>query len=222
MKSRLTVILIVLVVVGLSATIISQKPVQPPTTVHQTAAESQVQVAYCPTMQPIVDKLNSTKEVKFNLVGSAQEALQLLRLNKVDTAIIGRKARPQEIQNSTQKLQADSTATTLAASHYQIVTSNDLTSQVITTNLPVETASKKYPNFKFISAKDVGTANKTSDLELVLWKDFDYSQHDLVVVVDDSGNKMASFRTPFFYYKEGKEDVIHMLVSHLSTSAIRE
>ncbi len=220
MKRRISFILIALAAVGLLAAIISQKPAQPQTAAHQATAGKKIDVVYCPTMQPVVDKLDLTEKIEFNLVGSSHEALQLLKLNKVDEVIIGRKARAEEIENETNEFQANPSAVTLAADRYQMVTADDLTSQVIVTSLPLETASEKFPDLKFVSANEAESseaeaADNTSGLELVLWKDLDYSSQDLAVILDESGQKVPSFRTPFVYYRQNKQNSIQILVNNL-------
>lgn len=234
-KNRLSIILIALAAIGLLAVIISQKPTQPQTVAHQAATKEKIKpkikVAYCPTMQSVIDKLDPTEKIEFGLVGSSSEALQLLKLNKVDAVIIGRKARLEEIENNTKEFQADSTATTLAADRYQAIKSSDLISKVIITSLHLETALKKYPDLNFLPINEAGAnesetskakfnkekaADNTSGLKLILWKDLDYSQQDLAVVINDSGDKVASFRTPFLYFKADKAN----LMTNLKTNVV--
>ena len=233
-KNKLSIILIVLAAIGLFAAIISQKPAQPQTVARQAITEekleAKIKVAYCPTMQSVVDKLDPTVKIEFKLAGSSGEALQLLKLNKVNAVIIGRKARSEEIDSSTKEFQADPTATTLAADSYQAIKSKDLNSKIIITSLPLKTASEKYPDLNFVPTNEARAnesetnkakfnkekvAHNTSDLELVLWKDFDYSQQDLAVIINDSGEKVASFRTPFLYFKTDKADLMTDLKTNL-------
>ncbi len=207
-------ILLILATVGLAA-LVTQRPIQNRTATQQAGAILKTKVAYCPTMQPVVNKLDLSEKIEFNLIASSQDTLHALRQGRVDAVIIGRKARPEEIRENIKEFQAESAAATLAANNYQVAAVNDLTSQTIATSLPEELTSEKYPSLKFIQTSEAEAADKTNDLELILWKDFDYSIQDLVVVIDENGQKAPSFRTPFLYFNEDKAGSVDNLVNNL-------
>ncbi len=217
MKKKLHVIILFLVTVGLLTAVLTEKKgVDTQSASNNPMPRAHLQIAYCPTMQTVINQLDLSEKNEFKLVGSSREALNLLSLDKVDGIIIGRKARPIEIKDNVGEFQPIATATTLVSNNYQMIKEEDLTSQIIETDLPKELVNEKYPNLSFIESDNTELINTKTDFKLILWKDLNYSNHDLAIVIDENNKKVVSFRTPFLYYKKEKETSFDIVINNLN------
>jgi hypothetical protein len=72
-----------------------------------------IKVGYCPTMKPYIDQLEKVHPVKASLYPSSQEVLAGLARQEINLALVGRKARPEEITKGTAGLYPNDQASTL-------------------------------------------------------------------------------------------------------------
>ena len=154
-----------------------------------------LKLGYCPTMQTKAENLarqnENTELIRF---GSADEALYGLKNNFIDIAIIGRKAKADEIENMSEK-RLEANVYTLINSEKRIIDHREIGAFEIKTCIDENIAREKFseldPVFDDCQFADGG-------IWLISWDDFT-DEMELLIPVDENRNKVAKYRTPFLY-----------------------
>ena len=168
-------------------------------TVHSLESDIQsIRIGYCPTMQSYAENL-IRQNVNTELISfrSADEVLRGMKNNLIDIALIGRKAKSEEIGGVAEK-RIESPAYTLIAPEKQMIDYRGLGNFEIKTCLDENATLEKFPELNPVFG-DCRFAD--GGIWLISWDEFT-DEMDLLIPVDENGNKIAKYRTPFLYGEE--------------------
>ncbi len=166
-------------------------------------------VGYCPTMKAYLHLLDQ-QAYEFIMLPSSALVLEQLKLNKIDLALIGRKAKTQELSHNTQE-QLLIDGYVLIGIEDKTIEADQLSNYIIHSYLPSNELANLFAKEQTIvkhdylqsSLKQISTQN---DLAILKWSEYDESLSLVTPVVDQT--KVLSFRSPHLYYsKEIANDI---------------
>lgn len=188
MKKEIIVFSIILVV-SISAFLITDSSL---TGFSVYEDSEKIKLGFCPTMQEEAENLAKQNNYELVKLKSASEVLYMLKSDKIDKALIGRKAKAEEINPETKELILKS-GYTLVSNQKKFVDYSQLSALDIYSHLENNFA---FPT-KIISKKEIESRVQESKIVLISWDDWnDY--FELIVVMDGS-KKVKEFRGSFLY-----------------------
>lgn len=160
-----------------------------------TKKEEILKVGFCPTMQEEALRLKrENKNIELVSFVSTNEVLENLKLNQIQAALIGRKAKISEIENDLNENRLKKDSHTLITTTKQIILENDLKKIEISTCLSEKT-KELYPELK-LNFKDCNYKN--GDPWLISWDNFS-DEFELLIPINEYGEKIKKFRTAHLY-----------------------
>ncbi len=184
--------------------------------VENKAVKKRITMAYCPTMTPYADAIESQKEQE-NVFGneydielipasSAGEVLYMLKTNRVDSVLIGRSAKKSELDDKVSSFRMLDGVTLV----YKVkagVPVEQLKEIEVLTYLKPEKIARVKNFFKKVTFLDTIDECLNSNLEIPViidWHDF-RDDFELLIPMNDYG-KVPEFRAPVLYYKVNMSD----------------
>ena len=154
-----------------------------------------IRLGYCPTMEPWAREYANNNNVVLIRKGSTAEALNDLKNNRLDMALVGRLATTFERGSANETILRD--GYTLVSNQRKIV--QELSLLTVHTAVDKTIAQEMLPLSKIIFYETTEEAIKFGLNENVLinWNDFN-DNYQLVVVMDGN-QKVEKFRIPVLY-----------------------
>lgn len=212
-NKKLAIIIFLVILVLLSACQANPQPAP-----QQPLPE--ILVGYCPTMSPHVQTLaQAHQNVTPVLYDNSAVAIQALYAGDVHGILIGRVAWNLELSEQLRLVRLVD-GLTLIAQHPGVVRFEDLAKIRIFTQenetaiqeiIPIRVNVTYYDDFNQMLADFDGNSAL-----LVRWSQVS-PLDNLLIPVDPTGNKVAAFRSPHFYYLVTQEDQLAPLLSTFST-----
>ncbi len=164
---------------------------------HSILQDERLKLGYCPTMNDdavLIEAMNP--EVELIEYRSASEVLAHLNSKDIDFALIGRKAKTDELDNCFERMLKS--GYTLIAPSKQFIYYNDLIELKVSTAIDRNIAEKIYPelDLEFLESEDILSGEK--NVILISWDDYEDSM-ELLIPVNPDGSKIKEFRTPILY-----------------------
>ena len=178
-------------------------------------SRNELKIGFCPTMSEIARKIGQKNgNVTLIPLGSAAEALYYVKSGALDGVIIGRIAKRTEISDSVRRLALQNQGVTLVARQKGFIDYRDLPHIPIVTYLSEETVRPLIHdtrNTQFVIDFNEAEAFLTrNNAALIDWSDYSDSL-ELLIPVDESGNKIIDFRLPSLYYQASREEEVKNL-----------
>jgi hypothetical protein len=167
---------------------------------NQSLIEMKPRLGYCPSMHPYALNINRDDEFELVLLGSAAEALEELSKGNINYALIGRKARTEEISFGAQE-KVLLKGYTLITNPHRIISSQGLEAMNIHTALSEEIALELFnenQNITYYETTSEAIRQGIYDGVLISWDEYK-DEHGLLVV-QDGFIKDLRFRTPIIYH----------------------
>lgn len=183
-----------------------------------TATPVHFRLGYCPTMQGFLPDLFS-QGLTFESVpySSASNALQALIAGEVDAALIGRKPYAAEIDQSYVYKQLRN-GVTLISNQQRLIPYADLATLSMHTTLDPENITGLFPDgMQIIHHSEPVTIDLLDQNSALLidWKEVE-GNYQLIIPVNEQGQKIRLFRTPFFVYASSETAKFQELISSIS------
>ncbi len=173
-------------------------------------SNSKKRLGYCPTMKRFVTSLNKLNDLEIIEVSNAAQVLNLLKLNKIDIGIIGRIAKKSEFDGFFKRIRS---GYTLIANYKGIIENSKLFSLEIHTNVSKSKVEKLFPELKNVKYhNNLDDALKKGEVQLISWDDWN-DNFELLIPVDNYGNKNDKFRVPHIY-SYNKDDLLNLVVDN--------
>jgi hypothetical protein len=161
--------------------------------------QDKISIAYCPTMQRYIHKLDKSKYTLMPAT-SSYDALLLLASGQTDVALIGRRARSDEKSPGTQELLL-AEGYTLVRSEFRSIQRAELSEITIHTALNEDLVNSLIPearDVKLYESQEEAFLNGYDEAVLISWADF-RDEHELLIPMDGS-LKAWQFRSPNLYH----------------------
>ncbi len=178
-------------------------------------SEQDLKIGFCPTMSEIAQKIGSKNEgVSLIPLGSAAEALYYVKSATLDAVIIGRIAKRKEISDSVRRLVLQDKGATLVARQKGFIHYRDLPQIPIVTYLDEKTVQALVSDIRntqfVIDFTEAEAYLSRNNAALIDWSDYNDSL-ELLIPVDEAGNKIIDFRLPSLYYQAAREEDVKNL-----------
>jgi hypothetical protein len=170
-----------------------------PNITGEATLQEKIRLGYCPTMLPEARELAEKEDYILIEFNSASEVLQALKENKIQKAMIGRKAKNSELPRNIKEIVIES-GYTLASNSKTLLFLYQLESREVYTSLEKEIAEELLPNSKIIYLKTIEEAKekiKEGKIILISWEEWE-DKFELVVILKGT-EKVKNFRGVFLY-----------------------
>ena len=165
-----------------------------------------MKIGYCPTMEEYVKNIKNILDFETINLQSAGRVLSFLSNDKIDIAVIGRKAKKREFVGYEK---VDGKGYTLITHSKSMIPEKELTNLRIDTNVPKDIVEKDFPELEnVIYHKTLQEALDKGNVQLISWDDWN-DNFELLIPVDDFYNKIKKFRVPHFY---SKKDILKIII----------
>ncbi len=158
-------------------------------------------VAFCPTMGVFMERLDDMSDIEQVPVGSAGQALVLLRTGQVEGVIIGRYAKAMELPNNAKfvKLMGGRTLVYLQKMGVPVEALKDV--DVLTYLKPEEIAdiSGLFRHVEHLESLDDCLRYGLKIPVIIDWNDY-RDDFELLIPVNERGDKVLDFRAPVLYH----------------------
>lgn len=164
----------------------------------EQANDETVRVAYCPTMKPFAEQIaNTNKNVLLLEQSSSAQALQELKNQNIDVALIGRKAEQSEIQSVNERILKE--GYTLITTTKTFIQEKELANINIHTAIAEDIAKQllPYSEIQFYTTTQEAVHTGLQEAVLIDWKEYK-EEYELLVVMKGT-EKMVQFRIPVLY-----------------------
>ncbi len=185
-------------------------------TLEPTAVVSDhvIRVAYCPTMADELSRLNKEGVIIEGIqYPSAAHAVQAIGAGEVDAALIGRKPYTAEISGALAFAQLRDGVTLISAQKKMVPFSNLATLRIHTT-LDLQNVDRFFPeNTQIIHHTERISVDLLDQNSAVLidWAELE-GNYQLLIPVNEQGQKIPHFRTPFFVYPSSDAEKFQALI----------
>lgn len=154
-------------------------------------------LGYCPTMQEQAIKLQASHQnIKIVSFSSAEEVLRNLQSDKIAIALIGRKAKDNELSNAIYEKSIANPGLTLVNAQKRIISQSDLANMQIKTCLPEKSIADSFADLNFDYRTDCNYTD--GGAWLISWNDYKENL-ELLIPIDQNGRKDKRFRSPYLY-----------------------
>ena len=159
--------------------------------------KTKTRIAVCPTYSHIAESLNA----EYNIINtqSTAESLKLLNENKVDYVLSGRPLKPNE---------GDYKIEFIAKSGYsfisqqeKIVSKNDFAKEVVCSDLNVDQIKNDLGLNNIKQITNIAEC-PSNGIIVTSWDKTDYSQTNIVHILNNDSSRHTLSRTPILYCKE--------------------
>ena len=157
-------------------------------------------LGYCPTMESFAKQIvNNNKNIILVEKSSSAKALEELNNENIDFALIGRKAKQNEMLYANEMLLGE--GYTLVTNTKRFIQKKELENMRIHTSISKEDVGTLLPNSKiiFYSTTQDAVNNGLSEAVLINWKEYK-EDYELLVVLNET-KKVKDFRIPILYSK---------------------
>ncbi len=193
-------LLIVLFVVGI---VLAMKNFASEPSGLRPREEQSLILGFCPTMEPYAQEISAQNErVSLHVFPNSSFALAFLREGKIDGALIGRKARAQEISSGIKERRIANGWTLLAPATRDIAY-QDLKKEVVHTYLDEREVQGFLPpetHIIFYEIKEMVFGLDDQQIILADWQDVG-SEYGLLIPTEN-GRKVPRFRAPVLYAQD--------------------
>ena len=166
-----------------------------------------MKIGTCPTMLKYAEEISKKNNLEIIPNGSAAEVLYNLNAGNLDIGIIGRKAKQVEFTGYEKRLK--NVGYTLIYIEKAMVDYKRLGEIVVHTYLPEDVVKNNFPELeKVVYHNSLEESLNSGEINLINWDDWK-DGFDLLIPVDESGNKIEKFRTPILYSKSGNIEEIN-------------
>ncbi len=166
---------------------------------NSETAES-LKLGYCLTMKSDAQNLQKQNEnIEPVPFGSAGEVLANLKAEKIDWALIGRRAEKIEVNENILEKKLFETGFTLIAPQKSFIAENKLANLEVKTCLEKDFIKAEFgelENITFIESSNCVPDNQKT--WLIDWTDWTDSMN-LLIPIDQNGNKVKKYRSSFLY-----------------------
>lgn len=164
------------------------------------AVSKSITLGYCPTMSSLAEEIASkNSHISLQPFDYTAEALQSLNNGDIDLVLVGRLAKKDELNNAFEKWLGE--GLTLVGREKKIVHISQLQNNRIYTAVDEKLANEYLPhteNIIFHESTESAIREGMNDIILIDWKDYT-DNLELVIPIDDLGNKIEKFRIPVLY-----------------------
>ncbi len=165
-----------------------------------TKENETLRLGYCPTMEKYANSIDSqNKNVDLLKFGDASTVMSKLNSKQIDVALIGRKAREDELGSNHERLLKPG-FTLVSPSKYFIGYSELRNLEIITYEHKGITEIFPELNLEFI--QDKADVFQGSNIVLISWEDYEDFM-GLVIPLNEDGTKVEKFRAPIIYSGDG-------------------
>lgn len=160
-------------------------------------------LGFCPTMRNDAQDFQKQNErIELMPFGSAGEVLAQLKSGQIDFALIGRKAEKYEINAQITEQKMFETGFTLIAPKKSFITKKDLATLEIKTCLEKED-TRIHPSYftdltNIVFVKHPKCKTDREGVWFIPWYEWT-DEMALLIPVDETGNKIKKYRSPFLY-----------------------
>lgn len=191
---------------------------QPALEAENPSALFEIQIGYCPTMQAFMNDLAERHpEVRIVEFPNSSAALEALRSGSVHAVVIGRIAWEGEIADDVRLVRVEDGLTLIAAQQGVILYENLRLVPILTIEaasevenlLPEGTTVRYFQNFDEMASELTGSV-----AVLLRWSQV-VSGHNLLIPVDELGDKISSFRSPHLYYSDDDHQFLSPLIEDI-------
>ena len=166
-------------------------------------------VAFCPTMGVFMERLDDMEEIEQVPVGSAGQALVLLRTGQAEGVIIGRYAKAVELPNNAKfvKLMGGKTLVYQQKMGVPVEALKDV--DALTYLKPEEIAhiSGLFRHVEHLESLDDCLRYGLRIPVIIDWNDY-RDEFELLIPVNERGEKVMDFRAPVMYHRGISEEII--------------
>jgi hypothetical protein len=175
-----------------------------------------MRLGFCPTMAPYAARFDTAiEEIDLVPLGSAGQAMSLLRTGAIDIALIGREAYKRELSGNVGRRRLMG-GYTLVYPQKVAIAKEQLAEIPVKTYLPAEVVQQLLPTLENVIFFPTFEECASADAEipmLIDWKDF-RDEHEMLIPVEANGAKVPAFRAPVVFYN--KESVSEDFVDRLA------
>ncbi len=165
--------------------------------------KEQLKIGYCKTFERYARSLAEENNLNLVELGSSFEVLSSLANDKIDYAVIGRRAYKHEINEQTLEIPLKEFGWTLVSSEKDFFEYSDIESLEIHTYLNEDEVSNFFPAKPKLHYHENIDEAFENGITLIHWEDF-RDEFELVVPLE-SNNKIEKFRVPILYKDKNKE-----------------
>ena len=169
-----------------------------------------ITLGFCPTMKVFVNEIiNTRSNVSAINLGSAARVLYALSNNDINVGLVGRRAKKSEFSGYEQELN-NKQGYTLVSAQKSFVREGDLKNLRVVTSIDKEIVETNFPQLQnVIFDNQLNDKLTESEVRLISWTEWN-DDFNLLIPVDDFGNKMLAFRKPYLFSKNKEliEDVL--------------
>ncbi len=171
-----------------------------------------IRLGFCPTMTPYAETFDQTiEEVELVPLGSASQAMSMLRSGAIEISLIGREAYTRELTEKIGKRRLAG-GYTLVYPRKVAIPRAQLAELPVKTYLAPEIVAKLLPtldNVSFYNTFEECERAEPGMPMLIDWKDFK-DEHQMLIPVEANGAKVPAFRAPVIYYNTDRvgEDAV--------------
>ena len=159
-----------------------------------------MKIGNCPTMLKYVEEVSKQNHLDMVNYHSAAEVLYNLNLGNIDIGLIGRKAKQDEFVGYEKRLK--SVGYTLIYLQKTMIDYHRLGEIMVHTYLSKDVVENNFPELgKIVYHDSLEESLKSGEVNLIDWNDWNDS-FNLLIPVDELGNKIEKFRTPILYSKD--------------------
>ncbi len=167
-----------------------------------------IKIAYCPTMEVFMNALSDMEGLEIIPVSSAGQALFLLKSGTVDAVIIGRRAKRQELGDDTRFLRIKGGYTLVYRQKTGIPVESLKDIEVLTyiDDEKISHISGFFGAVKHLNSLDECLKYGLEIPVVIDWDDY-RDDFELLIPVNERGEKVPEFRAPVLYHNGIPETV---------------
>ena len=156
-------------------------------------------LGYCPTMKTHAQSIAADADLTLKAYGTTAEAISALKKGVVDAILVGRPAKKSELKEAFElKLRG---GYTLVGKTKRLLRLDELTQKKIHTAVEKEEFSQYMPqteNVIYHNSLEEALKNGINEVVFINWDDYS-DDYELLIPIDDGGNKVEKFRIPIVY-----------------------
>ncbi|NCF75400.1 MAG: hypothetical protein GWO87_02865 [Xanthomonadaceae bacterium] len=158
-----------------------------------------MKIGNCPTMGKYTEEISKKYSLDIVRNRSAAEVLYNLSAGNFDIGLIGRKAEKAGFIDYEKRLK--DVGYTLIYREKSTIDYRQLGAITVHTYLPENIVKNNFPEFRnIIYHQSLEKSLKEGKINLISWDDWD-DRFNLLIPIDEFGNKIEKFRTPILYSK---------------------
>ena len=158
-----------------------------------------MKIGNCPTMEKYTEEISKKYNLDIVRNHSAAEVLYNLSAGNLDIGLIGRKAEKAEFVGYEKRLK--DVGYTLIYRGKSAIDYRQLGAITVHTYLPEDIVKNNFPEFRnVVYHQSLEESLREGEINLISWDDW-RDEFNLLIPIDEFGNKIEKFRTPILYSK---------------------